>query len=219
MMSDMFRRTSKRAGLLTNRIEAFSDGVFAIAITLLILEIAIPELTQFELQDGELFMSLVALWPKFLSFIISFGIISIFWVGHAIMFHFIVRSDRMLLWLNSLLLLGVAFIPFPAALIGEYAPEKISVILYGATLCFTGIVFAFIWLHASRNYHLINPKMPDDIVHLAKKTVWLAPLVYAIAVFFAFFAPLVSIALYIFLPLVYIIPSPIDAIVDAAVLE
>lgn len=212
----LFHQGSVKAGLTTTRIEAFSDGVFAIAITLLVLEIAVPELTHDEVAHEQLIQRILELWPKFLSFFISFGIISIFWVGHAIMFHFIKRADRMLLWLNSLLLLFISFIPFPAALIGEYAPDRTSVMLYGATLCAAGIVFSLLWQHASRRQRLIDKHTPEHIVHLAHKVVLLAPIVYAAAVGIAFFNPVVSIIIYILVPLAYVIPSPIDKIVDAA---
>ena len=212
----LFRRITGRAGLTTTRIEAFSDGVFAIAITLLVLELAVPELTQGELMRGELAHRLFALWPKFLSFAISFGVISIFWVGHAIMFHFIRRSDRILLWLNSLLLMCISFIPFPAALIGEYAPDRAAVMLYGVTLMVAGMLFSLTWQYASHERRLVDARVPEHIVRLARKVVWAAPVVYAVAVAAAFFAPLASIAIYILVPLAYIVPSPIDEIVEAA---
>lgn len=212
----LFRRPARKAGLTTTRIEAFSDGVFAIAITLLVLEIAVPELTRAEIAHGELWPRLFNLWPKVLSFVISFSIINIFWVGHTIMFHFIQRSDRVLLWLNALLLMSVSFIPFPAAIIGEYAPDRTAVVLYGATLCLGGIFFSLIWTYASYRQRLIDPRMPERIVRLAQKVVWLGPAVYTLATLMAFFSPLMSILIFILVPVAYIIPSPIDEIVDAA---
>ncbi len=215
----IFRRSAARPGLLTGRIEAFSDGVFAIAITLLILEIAVPELSSAQLSQGVLLQKLVELLPKFVSFIISFSIISIFWVGHTIMFHFIARSDRKLLWLNSLVLMSVAFIPFPAALIGRYAPDTTAVVLYGATLVVAGILFALTWHHASTDRRLLDEKTPERVVRLGRKVILIAPITYAIAVAIAFVAPVVSIVIYVLVPFAYILPSPIDDIVDAAAFE
>ena len=104
------------AGLSTHRIEAFSDGVFAIAITLLVLNLQVPEIA----TVSELASKLGALWPKLVSYVLSFMVVGIYWVAHHNTFHYIKRSDRNLLWLNILMMLFVVFIPFPAALLGQY---------------------------------------------------------------------------------------------------
>ena len=93
----------------TGRLEAFSDGVFAIAITLLILEIHVPK----EVEKGGLAPALLAEWPSYLAFVSSFAIIGIMWINHHRMFEFVRRIDQTLLLLNGLLLLAITFIPFP----------------------------------------------------------------------------------------------------------
>src|SRR5712692_6409261 len=95
--------------LSTNRIEAFSDGVFAVAITLLVLNLQIPQLAA-SVVSRELVPKLIELWPKLLIYVLSFVIVGIYWVGHHNTFHYIKRSDRTLLWLNLLLLIGIVFI-------------------------------------------------------------------------------------------------------------
>jgi len=95
----------------TSRIEAFSDGVFAIIITLLVLEIHVPQVQDKDISAA-LEHSLLAMTPKFLSYVLSFVIVCIWWVAHHHLFHVLKRSDRGLLWLNSLFLLWLAFIPF-----------------------------------------------------------------------------------------------------------
>ena len=102
----------------TSRIEAFSDGVFAIIITLLVLEIHVPQVQDKNISAA-LEHSLLAMTPKFLSYILSFVLVCIWWVAHHHLFHILKRSDRGLLWLNSLFLLWLAFIPFPTALMGD----------------------------------------------------------------------------------------------------
>jgi len=126
--------------LTTNRIEAFSDGVFAIAMTLLVLQISVPEIPE-ALVAIELPRKLLALWPaKLLSYAMSFVLIGIYWVTHHITFHHIKRSDPVLLWLNILFLMCVSFIPFPTALIGQYLHQQLPVLIYSATLGITGLV-------------------------------------------------------------------------------
>jgi uncharacterized membrane protein len=200
---------TKTFGLSTNRIEAFTDGVFAVAITLLILEVKVPHL-----EPGmSLLHELQLLWPKLLSYAVSFGVIGIFWVGHHIMFHYIKRSDRILLWLNTLLLMFVSAIPFSAALIGEYREDPVAVACYGVLLALTGLVFLVLWLYASKGHRLIRESMPIELVRLGTKTILLAPVVYAIAAGVAFYDPLVSKMIYFLVPLLYLIPSPIDRLV------
>src|SRR5258708_262101 len=111
-----------------NRLEAFSDGVFAIVITLLILDVRFP-------ADKPL--TLETLWgvaPHLWAFVLSFVIVGVYWVSHHNMLHFIRQVDRQLLWLNLTLLLLVVFIPFPAALLGQHADSELAVALYGINL-------------------------------------------------------------------------------------
>ncbi len=115
------------------RIEAFSDGVFAVAITLLVLNLQVPQLAA-SVVSRELLPKLFELWPKLLIYVLSFVIVGIYWVAHHNTFNYIKRSDRFLLWLNLLLLLCIVFIPFPTALIGQYPEQQISVVIYGGTL-------------------------------------------------------------------------------------
>jgi uncharacterized membrane protein len=107
----------KEGPLNTRRIEAFSDGVLSIVITLLVLQLSLPVLSA-SATDAELTRHLVEMIPKLFAYVISFAVVGIFWVGHHGVFHFVVHADRTLLWLNNLFLLSVGFIPFPAALLG-----------------------------------------------------------------------------------------------------
>ena len=131
-------RPTPGAGLTTHRIEAFSDGVFAIVMTLLVFELKVPEMVS-GAADIALLDALVKLWPKLLSFVLSFVIVGIYWVAHHHIFHYISRTDRTLLWLNNLFLMFVAFIPFPTALMGTYIGVPIAVVPYGLTLIATGL--------------------------------------------------------------------------------
>lgn len=98
--------------LSTARMEAFSDGVFAVAITLLVLTLEVPQIAD-SVVTSELWPKLLELWPKLLSYVLSFLLVGIYWVAHHNTFHYITGTDRTLLWLNLLLLLCIVFIPFP----------------------------------------------------------------------------------------------------------
>ena len=125
----------------TTRIEAFSDGVFAIAITLLVLDLKVPR----ELSEGRtLDQILLAQWPGYLAFITSFLTILIMWVNHHRMFTLIGRSDHRLLFYNGLLLMGVTLVPFPTALVAEFLRhdgERTAALVYSGTFIFIAICF------------------------------------------------------------------------------
>src|SRR5882672_98188 len=140
--------TALRAGgISTSRLETFSDGVFAIVITLLVLEIHVPLIAHAHV-DVELLPSLLAMWPKYLSFATSFVIVGIFWIAHHQLFNLIHRVDRGFLWVNLVFLMCVSFVPFPTALMGEYVGTPIAVIPYGLTLFVAGLALNVVWWYA-----------------------------------------------------------------------
>lgn len=129
------------------RLIFFSDAVFAIAITLLALEIRLPAGANPHDNAG-LLAALLALWPKYLSYTISFLVIGLYWMGHHRMFRHIVRYDRRLLFLNLLLLLIIGFVPFPTALLGEYTYAA-ATICYALTMLVVGLLSAALWWYAT----------------------------------------------------------------------
>src|SRR5260370_10748445 len=138
----------------TARIEAFSDGVFAIAITLLILEIKIRTQAQ-----GSLTASLLRQWPSYLGLLMSFMFIGIMWINHHRMFTLIKRSTDALLILNLFLLLGVTVVPFPTAVLTGYLggpDQKVAVIFYNAVFVVIGVMFNVLWRYVVSR-RLIDP--------------------------------------------------------------
>ncbi len=132
----------------TARVEAFSDGVFAIAITLLILDLKVPSGTL-----GHLGPALARQWPTYAAFLISFWFIGIMWVNHHRLFNHIQRSDNRLLFLNLLLLLGVTVVPFPTALLAAHfhSPGRtVAAAVFNGTYVVLAIFFNLLWHHAVR---------------------------------------------------------------------
>jgi uncharacterized membrane protein len=133
----------------TSRVEAFSDGVYAVAITLLIFNIHVPPSD----SAGHLGAALVAQWPAYVAFLISFAFIGIMWVNHHRLFNHIRRSDNWLLFLNLLLLLGVTTVPFPTALLATHynaADRTIATAVFNGTYFAIAIFFNVLWHHAVR---------------------------------------------------------------------
>ena len=153
--SESKQASSEPDHLGLERLVFFSDAVFAIAITLLALEIRLPALGE-ELTNRQLLEALLMIWPKYLSYAISFLVIGSFWMGHHRKFRFILHYDTNLLLLNILLLMGIAFIPFPTAVISEYG-NRTATIFYALVILIAGLLNAAVWIYASQNNRLIEP--------------------------------------------------------------
>ena len=130
----------------TARVEAFSDGFFTIAITLLVLNLKVPMG-----QDGHLAVDLLRQWPMYFAFLVSFAFIGIMWVNHHRLFNHIRRSDNRLLFLNLLLLLGVTVVPFPTALLAAHLrgeDARTAAAVFNGTYVLIAIFFNVLWHHA-----------------------------------------------------------------------
>jgi uncharacterized membrane protein len=136
----------------TARVEAFSDGVFAIAITLLVLEFKVPHLAP-DARDGDLFRSLLTLWPSLVAFLASFAAILITWINHHGLFRLIRKIDTPFLYANGFLLLMVTFVPFPTAVLAQnlgQGCERAAAVFYVGTFVVTGLAFNVFWWTAVR---------------------------------------------------------------------
>ena len=194
----------------TGRIDAFSDGVFAIAITLLVIEIAVPEVHNGEsLADG-----LRDSWPSYLGYIVSFITIGVMWINHNHVFHDIARADYTLKILNLLLLMSIAFVPFTTAVLAEYMREDeqqtAAVLAYGATFTVNAILFNALWLYVSRTPGMLEDVVSETRIRSRTRRYLAGPLLYGITMPLAFIEPWISIGIYSALVVFYLIPPPED---------
>ena len=191
----------------TNRIEAFSDGVFANVVTLLVLELRDPvQPDNFTTQD--VLKELLRLFPKFFSFAMSFVIVAIFWVNHHQFFHSLEKTDRAMLWYNNLLLFWLSFVPFPTAFIGEHPVSMIPVMLYGAVLFFAGVSFNLMLRHAVKA-KLFLKSVSDEVLNQSVKRGVIGPVVYFVSIISAFISVYVSLSIFLLVPVIYFIPQKI----------
>ncbi len=163
----------------TARIEAFSDNVFAIAMTLLVLDMKIPSELAEESRPA-LAVLLVRQWPTYLAFANSFATIGILWLNHHRVFTHIRRTNHVLLLLNTLLLMGVAVLPFPTALLAAYIRESGSgtaALVYSSTLLVISICFNLLWRYASSGHRLLRRAAdPEGIAEIRKQYAFGPPL-------------------------------------------
>jgi len=169
------------------RIVFFSDAVFAIAITLLALEIHLPE----EIAKGsnaELFQNLLAIWPKYLGYIVSFLSIGNFWVVHHRQFRYIERYDTRLMFINLLILMSVAFMPFPTAIISENG-NRTSTIFYALSAMVVGLLSTMLWIYASYNRRLVAANLENFVVRRGVLRTLSAPAIFLLSIGVAYIDP------------------------------
>jgi uncharacterized membrane protein len=189
-----------------SRTEFLTDGVYAIVMTLLVLEITVPELTHSEVAAGELPKTLLELWPVILSYGMSFILLGFFWIYHHIQFHYIKRADRVFVWLTVLYLMFVAFIPFSTALLGEYYEQQISVVIYGINIAIVAFWTHVQWRYATKYHRLVDSDLDPTFSKVLSRSSLIGPIFYLIAVALSFVSIWVSLVMFIAIPLYYLIP-------------
>lgn len=175
-------------GTDTERLVFFSDAVFAIAMTLLIIDIHVPEAD----TPQELWNGLLQLWPNLLGFVISFFVISLYWRNHHRMFHFIKRYDRTLINLNFALLFLIVLLPFTTALISLHGDWQLPVAIYDSSLALAGLIMAAIWVYATSGDRLVDAGLDRRLVRQ-----------YTFRLIYMSFAFLIIIALTFVIPSAY----------------
>lgn len=189
----------------TGRVEAFSDGVFAIAMTLLVLNIRVPSVS----TPGQLGTLLWQQWPSYLAFVISFAFIGIMWMNHHRLFLHIRRVDHMLLVLNGALLLGVTAVPFPTAVLAQYLgkpDEKAATMLYNGTYVVVAIFFNVLWRYAASGHRLLGDAVDVAEVGRITRQYAFGPLLYLACFVLAYVNVAASLALNVALAIFFAVP-------------
>jgi len=189
-------RSSRRGTRLTERhenparIEAFSDGVFSVAITLLVIDIRVPSFPH-EPSNAEMWLALGAIGSKLLIFAVSFVTIGFFWIGHHLIFWSIERSNRILMWLNLLFLFPIVCLPAATALVGEYPKNGTAATVYVAIVMTTALLLDLVWWYVSSN-ELVSATMTRESVMAQHRRLILVTLIIfgaaCVAPFFPQFA-------------------------------
>jgi uncharacterized membrane protein len=198
-----------QTGLPANRIEALSDGIFAVAMTILVLEIHVPELPH-DVAPATLAAHLTELWPKAASYAIGFVVLGTIWVGHHIHFHYLRRVDRTLLWMNLMLLLSVSALPFCIALLGAFPGQRLPALVYGTVVEIAFCTLLGLWMYATTNRRLVAPDLDARVIAALRRRVGFGILGYGAGLGLALIAPQYSLLIYGVMPILYLIPGRID---------
>src|ERR671917_2383475 len=149
--------------LRLHRLLFYADGVYAIATTLLAVELVLPE-AAVDLHGRELLDSLIGSWPRALAFVTSFLFVANFWVGHNMLFHQIRRFDGGLMWLALLQLLCIAFLPFPTSVVGEHVSDAVAQQFYLGSILVTGLAMWALWWYMSSGHRLVDPDLSPRVI-------------------------------------------------------
>ena len=192
------------ATLRTGRMEAFSDGVFAVAITLLVLEISVPDGS-----EDDLLAAVLEQWPSYLAYVVSFATVGAVWLGHAAVTHYLDHADAVLLRLNLLLLCVVSFLPFPTRLIAQTLEHedagKVATTFYGlALLAATGLLAA-LWRYAVHE-QLIRQDAGDDEVAVLSRKLTPGLAFYVVMIGLGLFLPVAAVLGYLAIAVFYLVP-------------
>lgn len=190
--------------LSTTRMENLVDGVFAIALTILVLNLDIDEMISHgravPFEDA-----LVMLWPRLLHYLESFVILSVFWTKHHQQCHFIRRSDGPMLWINLTALFFVSLIPFSTSLVGDFGDNHLAAFIFEANILAGGVIFWLHWRHASNGRRLTDKDLGDDVVSFYRMGSYVIPVASIVAMATTLFNPRLGTIIFIPVPLVYVL--------------
>jgi uncharacterized membrane protein len=197
---------ARKTDFSTSRLEAFSDGVFAIAITLLVLNLDVP--APEALHGQSLAGALAHQWPAYFAYLVSFMVIGIIWINHHAMCALARRVDRRTLFANLFLLLTVSVIPFPTRLLATYLTARDSdahtaAAIYAATMLMMGLAFSLLFLAFTRDARLLHTPVPPDALRSAVRRFGIGGLCYAATIGLAYLSPLAMLAAHALLAIYY----------------
>jgi uncharacterized membrane protein len=194
---------------IKSRVETFSDGIFAIIVTLLVLEIKTPKLGDPN-SVIELTQALWLLLPKILSWMVSFLIVCVIWVNHHRIFEQLKLVTHSFFWLNANLLLWCSFIPFPTALMGDFLSNPMAQAVFGLILAMMSFSFTLMRFNVLKNVYVLNDNVDVKQYRLAaRRSFFFGPVLYLLGAASSFIHPYIAFAIYFFIPLYFIFSNGI----------
>ena len=185
------------------RAENLTDGIFATVMTILVLSLVVPVITSGDVSDI-LTADLFGLFPNILTYVMSFLVLGTLWIGHNNIFRYLEKAERKVQWINLIFLLSIGMIPFTTALLGRYPLQHIASLAYGANLFAVAIIYNLFYGYALFE-KLVHKDVDKKFFKSALKRGSVGIFIYLAGIIFSFINPLASIALYVFMPIYYIV--------------
>jgi uncharacterized membrane protein len=183
--------SSKRSGYGLDRVLAISDGIFAFAVTLLVLDLFVPSLLP-GASSADLWEALSKEHISFLNYLLSFFIAGVWWNAHHRNFGFIRNSDSTLRWLNLLFLLWIALLPFFTKILDQYGNLQIAVVLYATDQAAAGLFMALSWWYASKNHRLVDRNLKNSTIKFVLLLNVIAPFFFILSMGISFISPIIA---------------------------
>jgi len=196
-------------GFEKNRMEALIDGIFAVALTLLVLDIKLPENVSYPTNEA-LWNRLVGLERHFAIYAISFVVIGIYWVAHHVQFHYVRYTDRRLIWINMVFLLLISFLPFATDLVGDHEELTLPCEIYGVTLLMLSGLSMLHLRYLTRHPHLATAELNSVAVKLLKRRMVLFTIIPLLSMALAFYNTRLALFVYFLIVTAHFLPSRID---------
>ena len=184
-------------GLTTKRIESLTDGVFAIAMTLLVLNLNLPPVREVNLHEV-----LLSQLNQFGNYVLSFILLGIFWIVHHQQFHSIHRSDRKLIWINIFILMFIALVPFSTSLADDFSDQILAKAFFNGNLFVLGMLFVINWIYATAGNRLVPEDLPASRINTGLRRTLILPTVSLLAMGLSFLSPGLSSITYLLIPFI-----------------
>ncbi|HEY0432566.1 MAG TPA: TMEM175 family protein [Chitinophagaceae bacterium] len=198
----------EKLALRSSRLEGLGDGIFSVAMTIMVINIALPAV------NGERWSSFAHAIREsgtgYLCYVISFIILGIMWFGHRMMFEYIARTNRYFIFLGVLFYMVICFVPFTTQFLARYTLHWYGIMAYGLNLSLCNLTLYAQWSYGIRRGSLMERTLPHEVRTQARILFLLSPFVYGIAIAASFFQPYVSIGIFIVTPLLYLLPNKLD---------
>ena len=197
-----------RLKLASGRLEALGDGIFGVAMTILVINLRVPVMIGNTWQNFT--ASLHESSTDFLCYVISFIVLGIMWFGHRMMFEYIGRTNRHFIFLGVLFYMVICFVPFTTQFLAKYTLQWYAIMVYGLNLSLCNITLYIQWSYGIKRAALLERPLPAEVRREARILFLLSPAVYCLAIVIAFFQPYISIGIFIITPVLYLIPNKLD---------
>lgn len=196
-MSD--REREDESYISKNRLETLVDSVFAFAMTLLVISLAIPAIPKSQ-AAAELPVYIAGMYPEFVSFLLAFLLLAVFWILHHRHFHFLHTVDSKILWLNIFILICIVLVPFTTSVSGDYSDVQIAVVLFHLNLLAIGLFFAIHWYYITHTPRLVEPPISERAARCGSRRSLITPSVALIGIALSFYFPGHSMLAYLLIP-------------------
>lgn len=195
--------------MASGRLEALGDGIFAVAMTILAIELHLPEKMMGN-SWNEFVETLHDTWQGLLCYVISFIVLGIMWFGHRMMFEYIGKTDRYFIFLGVLFYLVVCLVPFSTRILAANTLKWYAILVYALNLSLCNLTLYFQWLYGIRKTSMLHREVPAEVKREANILFLLSPVVYTVAVAVSPFFPYISIVIFIITPILYLLPNKLD---------